>query len=304
MDTSFKDKIKSLGTEQRNPATMQIDSASTEEMVCLINNENRVVSEAIGREAAHIAAAVDLITERIKRGGRLIYAGAGTSGRLGILDASECPPTFSVSPDLVMGIIAGGDIAIRNAVENSEDDPVAAGEQLSELGLSALDSVVAVSASGRTPYSVGALKYAKSVGAAAISVSNNAGSEMAAVSDVAIEAVTGPEALCGSTRLKAGTAQKVILNIISTSVMIKLGKTYHNLMVDVKATNKKLRSRCLNILGEIFGDRSADELQQALDAAGGSVKLAAVILKTGSSAAECEKLLAANGGFLKPILEG
>lgn len=303
MDISFKNKIKALGTEQRNPATMQIDSASTEEMVRLINNENRVIADAIDRESAHIAAAVDIIADRMKKGGRLFYAGAGTSGRLGILDASECPPTFSVSPNLFVGIIAGGDYAIRNAVENSEDDPLAAGEQLKELGITALDSVIATSASGRTPYSLGALKFAKSIGAAAIAVTNNAGSEMGAASDVAIEAVTGPEALCGSTRLKAGTTQKVILNIISTSVMIKLGKTYHNLMIDVKATNEKLRSRCLNILGEIFPEVSVDDLAAALASAGGSVKLAAVIIKTGKSVADCEKLLEENGGFLKPILE-
>lgn len=303
MENKFSSSITALGTEQRNPATMDIDRVPTAEMVRLINAENRRIPDIIDSQADSIAAGIDLIADHMKQGGRLFFVGAGTSGRLGVLDASECPPTFSVPRDMVIGIIAGGDGAIRNSAENAEDVPDGAESQLREYKLSANDVVCGIAASGRTPYVIGALDYAHSVGAATISVSNNGGSEIAKHAGVAIEAATGPEALTGSTRLKAGTAQKMILNILSTGAMIKLGKTYRNLMIDVKASNKKLEVRCVNILTQIFPDRDRAELEQALSLSGGSVKLAAAMIKTGKNAEDAAKLLESCNGFLKDILE-
>ena len=300
MNVEPKD-IKKLSTEKRNPNTVNIDTVSTLETVRLINSENRVLADAVDEQAGNIAAAVDIITDRMQHGGRLIYIGAGTSGRLGILDASECPPTFSVPSDRVVGLIAGGNEAIWRAVEGAEDDPQLAVQQLKEKALSSADVVCAVAASGRTPYTIGALDYAKSVGAAAIAVSNNKDSELGRHADVAIEVETGPEALSGSTRLKAGTAQKLVLNILSTATMVKQGKTYSNLMVDVNATNKKLHARCVNILREIFPEREEAELSQALGKSNGSVKLAAVMLKRGVDADEAKKLLDVNRGYLRAV---
>ena len=236
-------EIKKLKTEQRNPATLDIDLLPTLAMVRMLNDQNRVLADAVDEQAEQIAEAVELITERMLRGGRLIYIGAGTSGRLGVMDASEIPPTFSMPPEGVVGLIAGGDRAISGAVEHVEDDPLAAVEQLKALELYQNDVVCGVAASGRTPYVIGGLDYAKSVGAGTISVANNKHSEIGKHADVSIEVETGPEALSGSTRLKAGTAQKLVLNLLSTATMIQQGKTYSNLMVDVRATNEKLQAR-------------------------------------------------------------
>lgn len=293
-------EIKKLKTEQRNANTTDIDLLSTVDTVKRINNENRVLADAIDEQAQQIAKAVDIITERMQRGGRLMFVGAGTSGRLGIIDASECPPTFSVSPDRVQGFIAGGDVAIKSPVENAEDDLQGAAKQLSEANLCESDIVCAIAASGRTPYAIGALDCAKAVGAARICVCNNKNSALGAHAEVAIEVDVGAEALTGSTRLKSGTAQKMVLNILTTATMIKQGKTYSNLMVDVKATNQKLHARCVNILREIFPNESEDKLSAALSQAH-SVKLAAVMIKKGVGAEEAKRILDENGGYLRRV---
>lgn len=294
-------EIKKLRTEQRNPATLNIDLLPTLDMVRMLNDQNRLVADAVDEQAGQIAAAVGLITERMRKGGRLIYIGAGTSGRLGVMDASEIPPTFSMPPEGVVGLIAGGDNALRSAVEHVEDDPLAAVGQLKDLGLYQNDVVCGIAASGRTPYVIGALDYARSVGAGTISVANNKHSEIGRHAEIAIEVDTGPEALSGSTRLKAGTAQKMVLNLLSTATMIQQGKTYGNLMVDVKATNEKLQARCLNILSEIFPTLERERLVQALEAAGGRVKLAAVILKTGLPPEQARAELERCGGHLRRV---
>jgi len=294
-------EIKKLKTEQRNPATLDIDLLPTLDMVRMLNDQNRVLADAVDEQAEQIAEAVELITERMLRGGRLIYIGAGTSGRLGVMDASEIPPTFSMPPEGVVGLIAGGDNALRSAVEHVEDDPLAAVEQLKALGLYQNDVVCGIAASGRTPYVIGGLDYAKSVGAGTISVANNKHSEIGKHAEVAIEVETGPEALSGSTRLKAGTAQKMVLNLLSTATMIQQGKTYSNLMVDVRATNEKLQARCLNILREIFPAVETERLDQALELAGGKVKLAAVILKTGLAPEQARAELERCGGHLRRV---
>jgi len=294
-------EIKKLRTEQRNPATLNIDLLPTLDMVRMLNDQNRLVADAVDEQAGQIAAAVELITERMRKGGRLIYIGAGTSGRLGVMDASEIPPTFSMPPEGVVGLIAGGDNALRSAVEHVEDDPLAAVGQLKYLGLYQNDVVCGIAASGRTPYVIGALDYARSVGAGTISVGNNKHSEIGRHAEIAIEVDTGPEALSGSTRLKAGTAQKMVLNLLSTATMIQQGKTYSNLMVDVKATNEKLQARCLNILQEIFPALERERLAKALESAGGRVKLAAVILKTGLPPEQARAELERCGGHLRRV---
>lgn len=295
--------LRSLETEQQNPRTMTIDKASTLEMVKLLNEENRRITDDIDEQAENIANAVDIITFHMKRGGRLIYIGAGTSGRLGVLDASECPPTFSVAPDRFIGLIAGGDVAIRDAVEDAEDDPYAAQAQLRDIALCGNDVVCGIAASGRTPYVIGALQYAASIGCKTICVSNNKNCQLAEYSDVAIEAVVGPEALSGSTRLKAGTAQKIILNILSTATMIQQGKTYGNLMVDLSASNRKLHDRSILILGKIFPEKTREEFEAALEKANGSVKLAAAMMRTGKSAEETKVLLSQCDDSLRKLFE-
>lgn len=294
-------EIKKLMTEQRNHATLEVDLLPTLEMVRLLNDQNRILADAVDEQAEPIAAAVDMITERMTRGGRLIYIGAGTSGRLGVMDSSEIPPTFSMPPDRVIGVIAGGDTALRRAVEHVEDDPEAAVEQLKSLNLTCDDVVCGIAASGRTPYVIGGLDYARAVGAGTISVANNKRSEIGRHADVAIEVETGPEAISGSTRMKAGTGQKLVLNLLSTATMIQQGKTYSNLMVDVKATNEKLQARCLNTLREIFPAEEIERLKAALVEAEGSVKLAAVIVKKGLPAAEAQAELTRHGGHLRKV---
>jgi N-acetylmuramic acid 6-phosphate etherase len=245
--------LAALSTEQRNSASASIDNVPTRELVDIINREDAKVAAAVGAELDTIAKAIDTIVERIHRGGRLIYIGAGTSGRLGVLDASECPPTYSTDPSLVVGLIAGGDTALRNSIEGAEDDPDQGKAALREIDLKANDSVVGIAASGRTPYVLGAIAYAREIGAATIGLSNSANSTLAQAVDIAITPLPGPEVVTGSTRMKAGTAQKLVLNTISTGVMIKLGKTFGNLMVDVRTSNAKLQTRAIHIVHEATG---------------------------------------------------
>ncbi|MBP3606636.1 MAG: N-acetylmuramic acid 6-phosphate etherase [Clostridia bacterium] len=241
-----------LKTEMRNPRTYGIERMETAEIVRTINEENRTVADAIDAAIGDIAKATDAIVRTIQSGGRVFYIGAGTSGRLGIIDATECPPTFGVSPDLFTGIIAGGHECVFRAAEGEEDDPERSKQDLDEAGMQAGDTVVGISASGGAAYVISALKHAKEKGATAVSISNNPGSPMAAVAEIAICADTGPEVITGSTRMKAGTAQKIILNMLSTAAMVKCGHVYENLMINLKPTNKKLRRRVISIVCEIL----------------------------------------------------
>lgn len=286
-----------LLTERRNPYTMNIDKVSTLEMCMLINEEDKHAASAVRQVLPDIAAAVDEIAARLSRGGRLFYIGAGTSGRLGILDAVECPPTYGTDPETVQGIIAGGREAIFKAKEGAEDSLELAGQDLAAKNLTAADCVVGIAASGRTPYVIGGLKYAAGIGAFTAAVSCSPNSPIAQAAQVAITCLTGPEAITGSTRMKAGTAQKMVLNMLSTCTMIKLGKVYGNLMVDVKATNDKLAERARRILMEASGC-TYDEAVGALEQTGGRAKPAIIMLLTGKSAAEAEAALAANSGYI------
>ena len=262
-----------LTTEQRNPATANIDKCSTLEMVRLINDEDKKVAAAVEKVLPQIAAAVDLIAQKISEGGRLFYIGAGTSGRLGVLDASECPPTFGVSAELVQGIIAGGNFALTNAVEGAEDDTAAAAVDLDARNFSSADILVGIAASGRTPYVLSAIEHAKNLGAKTIGISCVENSALAKIVDLAITPITGAEVVTGSTRLKAGTATKLVLNTLTTGAMIRLGKVYGNLMVDVRATNEKLRDRARRIVVAATGCSDA-QAADALEKSGGYAKSA------------------------------
>jgi N-acetylmuramic acid 6-phosphate etherase len=262
-------------TEQANPFTRNIDTVPTIEMARLINQEDARVAAAVAIELEHIAQAIDAISERMKRGGRLIYIGAGTSGRLGVLDASECPPTFSTSPELVVALLAGGKRAITEAVEGAEDDAETGAKQIAELNVTENDSVVGVAASGGTPYVLGGIAEARRRGALTVSVACNRPSKLEEAVEIGIAPLVGPEVIAGSTRLKAGTAQKLVLNMLSTGAMIKLGKTFGNLMVDVQPTNVKLRDRARNIVAQACGI-STERAAQILEACGGEVKTAIV----------------------------
>jgi len=289
-------------TEETNPKTKDIDRRSTIEIIQLINQEDTAVAEAVSRVLDRIAEAVDLIVERLGSGGRLIYVGTGTSGRLGVLDASECPPTFGVSADLVLGIIAGGYDALRRAVEALEDDPQQAARDLQSQNASAQDVVVGVSASGNTPYTLGAIEYANKIGAASIAVTCNPDSRMAAASGVSIAPLVGPEVIAGSSRMKAGTAQKMILNMLSTATMIRLGLVYSNLMSNVKATNEKLRRRAGAILAEEAGI-SAEESARVFESAGGDLRIALLMAKSNVSRADAERLLESHQGSVRRALD-
>ena len=296
-------KLEELATEKINPATRHIDTMTTLEMVSVINQEDVKVATAVGRELPAIAKAIDIITERLKRGGRLFYAGAGTSGRLGVLDASECPPTFGTKPELIQGLIAGGRDAMFVAKEGAEDSEQLAADNLSAVGLNEKDALVALAASGRTPYSIGALKYARAKGAAAIALVCSPNSPMSREAVLTICPLPGPEVITGSTRLKAGTAQKLVLNMLSTGVMIKLGKVYGNLMVDVQTTNKKLAERSKRIVMEATGCSRA-EAEAALDSTEGSAKLAIFLLLSGLDVQTAkQKLKAADGYVAKALMD-
>ncbi len=296
--TTLLDVLSTLGTEASTTERGDLDLLDTIELVDRMNAEDRRVPDAVAERRAEIAAAVDGITARFREGGRLIYIGAGTAGRVGVLDASECPPTFGTDPSMVVGLIAGGETAIRSAVENAEDDADAAGLSLRELGLTERDTVVGISASGRTPYVVGGLEFARGVGALTVAIASNAASDIGAVADIAIEVVTGPEFVSGSTRLKSGTAQKLVVNMLTTLSMIKLGKTHRGVMVDLLATNEKLHARSIRTVTELTG-ATVDEAKAAVASADGSVKLAILMLSTGASADRSAQALRAADGMLR-----
>jgi len=292
--------LGALATEARNPASERLDELSTAEMLGVMHGADREVADAVGAEILHIAAAVDAIASRIAAGGRLFYIGAGTSGRLGVLDASECPPTFGVSSDLVQGIMAGGDAALRTSVEGAEDSASLGASDLKVAGFGAKDALVGIAASGRTPYALGAVEYACSLGALTIGLSCVPNSAIGAAAEIAISPVTGAELLTGSTRLKAGTATKLVLNMLSTGVMVRTGHVYGNLMVNVQPTNAKLVDRAGRIVAAITGvDR---ERAGALLGEAGSVKIAVVMAKLGLSREAAESRLAIAGGNLRKAL--
>ncbi|RTF42252.1 N-acetylmuramic acid 6-phosphate etherase [Serratia marcescens] len=293
--------LGALVSETRNPATMGLDEMSTLEMVRCFNQEDRKVPEAIEKVLPAIAQAVDLAAAALKAGGRLIYLGAGTSGRLGVLDASECPPTFGVPHGVVVGLIAGGPGALLKAVEGAEDDEALGEADLRALNLTAVDMVVGLAASGRTPYVIGALRYARGLGCPTVAISCNPDSPIAHEAQVAISPVVGPEALTGSTRLKSGTAQKLVLNMLSTGAMVKLGKVYQNLMVDVKATNVKLVDRACRIVVEATGAERA-QAEAALAQTGFEVKPAILMILSGVSAEEAQQRLQRHDGYLRAAL--
>lgn len=299
--TELLSVLSSLDTEASTTERGDLDLLETAELVRRMNAEDARVPAAVAERATEIATAIDGITERFRRGGRLIYLGAGTAGRIGVLDASECPPTFGTDPSLVVGLIAGGETAIRSAVENAEDDEDAAEESLRELGLSALDTVVGISASGRTPYVIGGLEFARARGALTVAIASNAGSAIGAAAEIAIEVVTGPEFISGSTRLKSGTAQKLVVNMLTTLSMIKLGKTYHGVMVDLLATNEKLHARSIRTVSQLTGV-GTDEAAAALDEAEGSVKLALLMVTTAASAEAAEFALRDADGILRTAI--
>lgn len=291
--------LEALATERVAPEFAELDLLSTSDQVALMAAQGLVAAQAVEAEAESISGAVDGIVERMRRGGRLVYVGAGTAGRMGVLDASEIPPTFGTDPALVVGHIAGGEIALRNAVENAEDD-VEAGEQVGGA-LGPDDAIVGISASGRTPYVVGALRAARARGAFTVSLACNRNAEISVGVDVAIEVVVGPEAVAGSTRLKAGTAQKLVLNTISTLAMVQSGKVYGNLMVDVQSTNEKLRARAERTVMHATGC-APDAAARALADAAGSVKLAIAIVETGADAETARHALEAADGNLRQAL--
>ncbi|MBS4218766.1 N-acetylmuramic acid 6-phosphate etherase [Bacillus sp. FJAT-49711] len=293
--------LSNLTTEQMNQSTASIDQMSSLEIIKLMNDEDTLVAEAVNRELPHIAAVIDSIHHSFKNGGRLFYIGAGTSGRLGILDASECPPTFCTSPEMVQGIIAGGDTAIKAAVEGAEDSMDNGANDLKEKRLSSADIVVGIAASGRTPYVIGALEYARSVGAATASLSCNKNAEISQYADHRIEVVVGPEVLTGSTRLKAGTAQKMVLNMLSTASMIKMGKVYNNLMVDLHASNEKLMERACNMVISITGV-SQEEAEKALKITNQKVKPAILMILGEVPFNEANQLLQETNGFLREAI--
>ncbi|MFW5393354.1 N-acetylmuramic acid 6-phosphate etherase [Yersinia sp. 2544 StPb PI] len=293
--------LGSLISESRNPATMELDKFSTLEMLTCFNDEDRKVPEAIRLVLPAIAQAVDLAAESLKQGGRLIYLGAGTSGRLGVLDASECPPTFGVPHGRVIGLIAGGPGALFKAVEGAEDDIALGVRDLQDLKLMATDMVVGLAASGRTPYVIGALRYARQLGCPTAAISCNPDSPIAQEAQVAISPVVGPEALTGSTRMKSGTAQKLVLNMLSTGAMVRLGKVYQNLMVDVKATNVKLVDRACRIVVEATGASRA-EAENALSQTEFDVKPAILMILKGVSAEQARQDLQQHNGYLRAAL--
>lgn len=295
--------LEDLLTEQPNPASEGIDGLPTLEILRIMNAEDHKVAPAVAAELPNIARAVELIVAALQRGGRLFYLGAGTSGRLGVLDAAECPPTFNVPPELVQGVIAGGEAALARATEASEDDPEAGARDLAARGFSASDVLVGIAASGRTPYVLGAVEHARRLGAATIGISCTPGSALARSVDIAITPVPGPEIIAGSTRLKAGTATKLVLNMLSTAAMIRLGHVYGNLMVNVQPKNAKLLDRARRIIRAAAGV-GYEEAARLLEQAGGQVKVAIVMAKLGVDRCRAETLLASAGGRISEALHG
>ncbi|MFB6674922.1 N-acetylmuramic acid 6-phosphate etherase [Streptomyces sp. NPDC056390] len=300
--SELRAQLATLTTEAFRPELSEIDQLSTLEIAQIMNGEDASVPTAVAEQLPQIAAAIDGTAERMARGGRLVYAGAGTAGRLGVLDASECPPTFNTDPSEVVGLIAGGPSAMVKAVEGAEDSKELAAEDLDALGLTADDVVVGISASGRTPYAIGAVEHARGRGALTVGLSCNADSALAAAADHGIEVVVGPELLTGSTRLKAGTAQKLVLNMLSTITMIRLGKTYGNLMVDVRASNEKLRARSRRIVALATGAGDAD-IEAALAATDGEVKNAILVILGSVDGPTAARLLTDSKGHLRAALQ-
>ena len=294
--------LKTLTTEAVNQDTITIDECSTEEILRMINREDQKVALAVEAEIPQIAKAVDLLYPALKQGGRMIYVGAGTSGRLGVLDASECPPTYGTDPEMVQGFIAGGDVALRSAVEGCEDDADAGKTLMVECGITDNDVVIGITASGSAAYVIGALEKARELGAKTIGITNNRTNDYDCYCDVCIAPLCGPEVISGSTRMKAGTSQKLVLNMLTTSVMIKLGKVYQNRMVDLKASNKKLNCRSIRMIQEITG---VDEENAAiwLEKAGRSTKLAIMCILGDCDVEAARALLQENDGYLKRALK-
>jgi N-acetylmuramic acid 6-phosphate etherase len=293
--------LEKLTTEQRNPRSHNLDQLDATGIVRLMTSEDAGVAAAVAAESPAIARAIMLTAERLGAGGRLIYLGAGTSGRLGVLDAAECPPTFNTPPEMVRGIIAGGSAALTEAIEGAEDDPDRAAHDLAAIDFGPADLLVGIATSGRTPYVLGGLRRATQVGAATIGLTCNADSEMHGLARIVIAPVVGPEIISGSTRLKAGTATKMVLNMLTTGAMILLGKTYGNLMVDLKATNQKLKARSVRIVREIT-DLSSDEAERLLASCQGEVKTAIVAHLKQVEPAEARRRLAAADQHLRAAL--
>ena len=294
--------LSTLITEQRNPNSMHVDSLSALEIVQLMNEEDKQVPLAIEKCLPQIAQAVECIVAAFQQGGRLVYIGAGTSGRLGVLDASECPPTFGVSPEMVKGIIAGGERALRHPIEGAEDSKAQAVVDLQTIHFSSKDVLVGIAASGRTPYVIGALEYAKSLGSVTVSIASNPNSAMANIVDIAIDTVVGPEVLTGSSRLKSGTAQKLVLNMLTTASMILMGKCYQNLMVDVQASNEKLKARAIRIVMQAT-DCDKTLAEETLKLADQNAKLAIMMILSGLDRAQAEALLEKHHGKLQLALK-
>ena len=293
--------LSTLITEQRNPNSMHVDSLSALEIVQLMNEEDKQVPLAIEKCLPQIAQAVERIVAAFQQGGRLVYIGAGTSGRLGVLDASECPPTFGVSPEMVKGIIAGGERALRHPIEGAEDSKAQAVVDLQTIHFSSKDVLVGIAASGRTPYVIGALEYAKSLGSVTVSIASNPNSAMANIVDIAIDTVVGPEVLTGSSRLKSGTAQKLVLNMLTTASMILMGKCYQNLMVDVQASNEKLKARAIRIVMQAT-DCDKALAEETLKQSDQNAKLAIMMILSGLDRAQAEDLLEKHQGKLQLAL--
>ncbi|EJL6558570.1 N-acetylmuramic acid 6-phosphate etherase [Vibrio cholerae] len=294
--------LSHLVSEGRNPDTMDIDLLSSQEIVERLNQQDKQVPLAVEAVLPQIAQAVDKITAAFKQGGRLIYLGAGTSGRLGVLDASECPPTFGVSDQMVIGLIAGGKEAMFTAQEGAEDNAKLGAHDLQQIDFSSKDVLVGIAASGRTPYVIGALEYANDLGATTIALSCNPDSPIAEIAQIAISPVVGPEALTGSTRLKSGTAQKLVLNMLTTASMIRLGKSYQNLMVDVRATNRKLIARAVRIVMQAT-DCQREEAEALLKESHNNAKLAILMHLTGMNYEQATAKLSQSDGFLRRAME-
>ena len=288
-------------TEQLNPSTMDLDALDTHELLHRINDEDRRAAWAVERELDVIGTAVDAITERLSKGGRLHYFGAGSSGRVGFADAAELPPTFSISPEMVVAHIAGGPAALTGAVEEAEDDAAAGTRDAAQAGISARDAVIGISASGQAPYVVNAVRAAKAAGALTIALVGTQNSELARIAAIPILLLTGPEVISGSTRMKAASAQKMALTTISTAVMVKLGRVHGNLMVDVAATSAKLRARAVRMTAQLAG-RKPSEARTALEASGYRVKIATIMLRAGCDAAAAQRMLEQHGGVLRRAL--
>ena len=303
MTDNNSENLGKLNTETIDPRYSQIDFLSTSELLKLMNENDQGVSVAVAKVLPQIEQTILEITKRMSQGGRLIYVGAGTSGRLGVLDASECIPTFSIPDGVVIGLIAGGDAALRKGIEGAEDVKESSVQELKNLNLSNLDTVVGIAASGRTPYAIGAMEYAQSIGALSIALTCNPSSEMSKYADIAIEVDTGPEVLAGSTRMKAGTAQKLVLNMISTVTMINLGKTFGNLMVDLQVSNIKLRDRAIRII-QAATQADARAAEEALVAANNEVKVAIVMLLLQVTPEAARQALAAANSRVREAVKG